>query len=109
MEIFGRLGPITDADRETYAREETAAYNSMLADDEWDLDDFDDIKLEDEPTPLDGLIVDTRDWMHARPEDIEELNLPFAAFSIRLSNAEQLSANCHIGKRNFTRGILCQF
>jgi len=89
---------ISDQDKKDYAKSENAASNAERSDDEWDETGY----------SLNGLIVDTRDWLYPNLDDLFYLNIYVNAvqwLGIKHANsaALKLQINRYIGASNWRR------
>ena len=95
---------ITADAHEKYLNEEARETAIQNEEDEWNEGDFDD-----EPilTPIDGLIVDTRDWMYPNVPEMEFLNISHRVWTTAcetpFSEATTLRINRRISATNWRR------
>ena len=100
MSMTDKLLGMSEADKKDYADQEHTAHAAMFEEDEWDAADAEDFLDACEETSLDGLIVDTRDWLMINPNDIEEMNYPHCRQIVLTSAAGNLSYNRFISASN---------
>ena len=116
MSMTDDLMGMSAADKEAYAKEEREETAIQQGEEEWNSDEFDDIEAQianeeadeelkgeakrEKARELYGLIVDTRDWLYARPSDIYAMNYPHCR-KIRLSAITLMGVNRFLSASNF--------